>query len=452
MLRSTRLLTRGYCYPLDSNTQNRSFSKKSELPPGLSQKLVKGKRNKFSVPELEKSLSLGRNLGQAKLNPDDFFNMISKFKVPEIACDSSNIDELVKMMIEIKKDKEMKLSKGIQYFKCLYLIIEAFEKRAKENQTPLKFDDFSLTYTQWLAYFMHNKTKVSQEIMKENLIVISDKLILDLEQYASEYRASKSESGKLVKGQNFQETSPKVFDLGNIEEFCTKLIDINKNIFSQTIVYQILTYKSAALWNSGNYSDSMENISTVLEFYCNNLKNEEIRIELGKHVIMVLSKIVYTICENNMTPAVQYLEVILQRIDNKVPIIPYVLSLHYEETPELAEKSHEISKKHPMIAQLSDPKVSKSLKNKDSARVNQIFFIEDMLKRIEVEKFLEVPKDNINVSPETMQNMTDITILEYLQAGKIKETLSIIERERLIPSMEVTVALVKNLQDTGKSI
>ena len=51
-----------------------------------------------------------------------------------------------------------------------------------------------------------------------------------------------------------------------------------------------------------------------------------------------------------------------------------------------------------------------------------------------------------------MQNMTDITILEYLQAGKINETLSIMERERLIPSMEVTVALVKNLQDTGKSI
>ena len=102
MLRSTRLLSRGYCYPWDSNTQNRHLSEKSELPPGLSQKLVKGKRNKFSVPELEKSLSLGRNLGQAKLNPDDFFNMISKFKVPEISCDSSNIEELVKMMNEIK--------------------------------------------------------------------------------------------------------------------------------------------------------------------------------------------------------------------------------------------------------------------------------------------------------------------------------------------------------------
>ena len=236
---------------------------------------------------------------------------------------------------------------------------------------------------------MHNEIKMSHDMLKENLDVICDQLILDLEEYAKEYSKSKKDPVKdKVKKAGLQTTSvPRIFDPGNVEEFCTRLIDTNEYIFCEKTVYQILTHKSAALWNSGNYSKSLKNIGNILEFFTNNLENEEIRVELGKHVVLVLSDILTIICENKMEPAVEYLDVILQRINNKVPIIPYLMSLHYGKTSELETKSLEIFKKYPKIAQLEDAKVDKSLTNKASARVNTMYFVSEMLKRIDSEQF-----------------------------------------------------------------
>ena len=236
---------------------------------------------------------------------------------------------------------------------------------------------------------MHNEIKMSHDMLKENLDVICDQLILDLEEYAKEYSKSKKDPVKdQVKKAGLQTTSvPKIFDPGNVEEFCTRLIDTNEYIFYEKTVYQILTHKSAALWNSGNYSKSLKNIGDILEFFTNNLEDEEIRVELGKHVVLVLSDILTMICENKMEPAVEYLDVILQRINNKVPIIPYLMSLHYGKTSELETKSLEIFKNHPKIAQLEDEKVDKSLTNKASARVNSMYFVSEMLKKIDLEQF-----------------------------------------------------------------
>ena len=124
-----------------------------------------------------------------------------------------------------------------------------------------------------------------------------------------------------------------------------------------------------------------------MEFFTNNLQDEEIRVKLGKHVVLVLSDILTMICENKMEPAVEYLDVILQRINNKVPIIPYLMSLHYGKTSELETKSLEIFKNYPKIAHIEDAKVDKSLTNKASARVNTMYFVTEMLKRIDLEKF-----------------------------------------------------------------
>ena len=145
MLRSVRLLTnsRGISSPLDTSHDTRNLSDKSGtgIPSGLTQKLIKGSRNKFSIPQLERSLSLGRNLGQVKLNPDDFFGMITKVKTEPIPK-HSDVQDLIKIMVDLKQDSDMKLSKGVTYFKCFYLIVEEFERRAKEGQIPLQVNNF----------------------------------------------------------------------------------------------------------------------------------------------------------------------------------------------------------------------------------------------------------------------------------------------------------------------
>ena len=158
MLRSVRLLTnpRGISSPLDPSHDTRHFSDKSGtgIPNGLSQKLIRGSRNKFSIPQLEKSLSLGRNLGQVKLNPDDFFGMISKVKTKPIPK-NSDVQDLIKIIVDLKQDSDMKLSKGVTYFKCFYLIVEEFERRAKEGQIPLQVNNFQKQITDFSVILMY---------------------------------------------------------------------------------------------------------------------------------------------------------------------------------------------------------------------------------------------------------------------------------------------------------
>ena len=145
MFRSVRFLTnsRSISSPLDTSHDTRHLSDKSGsgIPSGLTQKLIRGSRNKFSIPQLEKSLSLGRNLGQVKLNPDDFFGMITKVKIKPIPK-NSDVQDLIKMIVDLKEDSDVKISKGITYFKCYYLIVEEFERRAKEGQIPLQVNNF----------------------------------------------------------------------------------------------------------------------------------------------------------------------------------------------------------------------------------------------------------------------------------------------------------------------
>ena len=59
------------------------------------------------------------------------------------------------------------------------------------------------------------------------------------------------------------------------------------------------------------------------------------------------------------------------------------------------------------------------------------------------------PEDKIVISPETMQHMTDITILEFLQAGKFAEAISVMQRDGLLPTMNVIEMLVRNICDEG---
>ena len=165
-----------------------------------------------------------------------------------------------------------------------------------------------------------------------------------------------------------------------------------------------------------------------------------------------------TICENDFKPAVDYLDVVLGKLNNHIPIIPYVISVHYEESPKLESKAQDILNKYPMIAQLKDAalfgstkdaKFEKALKNKTITAENKKFFVEDMLMKIDVKQFDVKLEDKITISPEILQQMTDITVLELLKTGKFEEANYVMKKDRLVPSMEVIETLVQNLRDTG---
>ena len=160
MLRSVRFLTnsRGISSPLDISQDTRHLSDNSGtgIPSGLTKKLIRGSKTKFSIPQLEKSISLGRNLGQVKLSPDDFFGMITKVTIKPIPK-HSDVQELIKIIDDLKQDSDMKLSKGVTYFKCFYLIVEEFERRAKEGQIPLQVNNFQRKFTDFSVILMQGR-------------------------------------------------------------------------------------------------------------------------------------------------------------------------------------------------------------------------------------------------------------------------------------------------------
>merc|ERR1711899_35060 len=88
-----------------------------------------------------------------------------------------------------------------------------------------------------------------------------------------------------------------------------------------------------------------------------------------------------------------------------------------------------------------DAKFEKALKNKAISSVNKMFFVKDMLMKIDVKQFDVKLEDNITISPEILQDMADITVLELLKKGKFEEANYIMKKDRLVPSMEVIETL-----------
>ena len=125
---------------------------------------------------------------------------------------------------------------------------------------------------------------------------------------------------------------PRIFDPGSIDHLCDKLIQENGDIFGPIVIHQIQSYKSLALWNAGLFSDSLATLATTFTFYLKHFHEEEICLQVGKHLISVFVVILKSIVEKDMKPAMKFLDVMMEKLSYKIPILPYIIgnySLHY---------------------------------------------------------------------------------------------------------------------------
>ena len=87
-----------------------------------------------------------------------------------------------------------------------------------------------------------------------------------------------------------------------------------------------------ALWNAGLFSDSLATLATTFTFYLKHFHEEEICLQVGKHLISVFVVILKSIVEKDMKPAMKFLDVMMEKLSYKIPILPYIIgnySLHY---------------------------------------------------------------------------------------------------------------------------
>lgn len=441
MLRS-RIISR-YC---SSAVQE---SKPRQIPQRLQKKLVREVKRKKSFPSVESSLSLARNLAQIQVTVDHFSKILlsnygtsTSQYVSIKKLEKDNIDELLILYNTLKKDtsKEIQTSTGILYFKCLHRLLEEIESRAKKNLPPMDFQDPDLIYGQWLAYYLQEKDEHASKLMTQNIDPISSKLILDLKSYASEY------SNKTVA---LPATIPRIFNPGDIS-FCDKLLQEEK--FTPSTIYQILNMKSAALWNAGNYSTSLENFTSVLQYLMENLED----VELGKYAISSLVTMLSTICEHNMKPAVKYLEVILEKIDQSVPIVPYVMVIMMEQDKYFDDKSKEILAKYPTISKLRDDKFEKCIKGfSNSPTTTSETKIEKFLSSIDLNAFKssfeeeEIINEKVEMSPQLLQDTIDLTVLEMVKAEQLEDAIEFIQQESVAPTKEVISAFAQAILTKG---
>ena len=366
---------------------------------------------------------------------DDFSALFAKVdNVPE----TQSIEELNEKIKSIKDRSNLKLSDGLFYVKLIRVLSEVLEQRAKRNADTFDFSDPDMMYIQWFTYHLNDKSVKAKQMFSENAKAISERFIADLEMYAREYQ----KTSLTPKG------GPRIFDPGNVEKFIDKIIQENEEHMSKCITYRILCYKTAALWNSKHFSSALANMSEILEFFCENMADDEIRVELGADAFYVLSKMLHTISKNGMHPAVEYLDIVLDKIDNQVPVIPYILYLSYRKQPDLEEKAAQIRNTYPLMSLFSYDKFEKAVLIEEISKVNQTYFFKHFLKSLNLSDFEQVQSDNINMSPEMHQNMVDITVLEHLQAGKIEETIAMIENDAklgVVPSMEIIKSFVFKL-------
>ena len=99
---------------------------------------------------------------------------------------------------------------------------------------------------------------------------------------------------------------------------CERLIEENREILSQVVIHQIQSYKTLALWNAGHFSDSLATLATTFAFYLEHFEDEEICLQVGKHLLSVFSTLLRSISENDMKPAMKFLGKVPIKLENSI--------------------------------------------------------------------------------------------------------------------------------------
>ena len=149
-------------------------------------------------------------------------------------------------------------------------------------------------------------------------------------------------------------------------------------------------------------------------------EDSETRADLGKHAILVFSMILKTIVSENLQPAVIFMDVLMDKISVKIPLVPYVISTIYQTNEIFKPKSQEISEMYPSIEKLQKYKGKKGkyankfeiaiTKDSDDDESKQ-FAIQNFLRTIDLSLFIE----NVSSHHEVLVNMLDITVCELMK-------------------------------------
>ena len=277
---------------------------------------------------------------------------------------------------------------------------------------------------------MHKKKNHSHQLLKDNLDMIRKKILLDVKQYAKEYQKSPPTPKNV----------PLIFDPGNIE-FCERFIAENVDLIDEITSFQILAYKALASWNSGNYSSSLEDFAKVLKFWTENLLSQSVlKSQAGADFVSIFGKMLKTICEHDFLPAVNYLEIVLQDIDNNTPIVPYLMLIHFRNYQKFPEVCVKLELDHPFVSFLSEKDFEATLLSSTNDREIEEC-AQKFLKQIGMHQGdFQITKSGIELTPEMSQKMFDVELLQFLSDDQFDSAIKLICKESqngLVPSMDV---------------
>ena len=213
---------------------------------------------------------------------------------------------------------------------------------------------------------------------------------------------------------------PRIFDPGSIDHLCDKLIQENGDILGPIVIHQIQSYKSLALWNAGLFSDSLATLATTFTFYLKHFHEEEICLQVGKHLISVFVVILRSIVEKDMKPAMKFLDIMMEKLSYKIPILPYIIATSYSINEENSSIVKEINDKYPSLEHLKQhSKFESVIKKADMTEESKQFFIMDFLLTLDKSKFIEVKPQ---FSAKIKQEMTDIQGLKQIIQKRYSST------------------------------
>ena len=426
-----------------------------KVPDSLRQNLLIGKQNAI-LPPIQNSLSLARSLAESGISVTDFSNY---YMIPNPDQCARNIvdiplktlEELVQEVQLLKNDTSNKrITDGFYYFNCLFKISEMLEQRVQSNLEPIFLSsDPDLQYLQWLTYFMNGKFETSQRIFLDNSDVLLPMILDDFYEFAKRRtHKNKTQSSR----RQTRIGVPKLFHVGNINEFTENLImTIGKDDLTNQ---KILSLKALALWNSGHFSEGLSTIATVLNYLMKEFDQFELRAELGKYSIAVLSMILRDISSKNLTPAIKFLDVVMDKCSLRIPLLPYVISLHYQTNEELQDKVKEIFDRYPSIKEFKHLKFEKAIMTDTISEGSKAYFIQDMLRNIDSTLF-----NGNNETKDTKQRITadmvDIKVCELLQANLNSVAFEYIGTEAkrgILPSLDVLNLVIENFKDSSDDL
>ena len=299
-------------------------------------------------------------------------------------------------------------------------------------------DDKEIIYAEWLCYFLHGKYEACHQIMEEKSEEIISEIMRSVWTQVMDYKYKKTQ------------TIPQSIFAPIHPEFCTKLVKTHEKFLNERNQKQILVSRAFLVWQNGKYSEGLEDISKIWLFWGENLDDFKVKNYLGETLVLTTGVMLKTICDHKFLPAVDYLDVILERNCYTVPLLPYLLWIFYGQTEDFSHKAAEIYLKFPQIEKLKSEEFQNLFQGIEENRFKArraIHKIHRYLVALNPEEFIEKIEE-INSNPKFIQDMRDLSILELIQSKNFDQIFDYLKAEVTLPSMEVIKILVENVPNS----